>query len=220
MTFGIQVISAGGYTQIDDTYGNFRIIASGSVNLSALNPSAEVSFPAQSVIPLVFVRAPYGTQFWGATGVQTVRSNGFTISTFVGGLVKYIVCAPITGAGSDTFGLRITGPSGQTTFDAAHNLIMLDHYVQQAMDNFHNGNITLSVPAPPVGERYILLNPLTIHSQIVTNFEYMTGSEYYLTAWLNSETSITYKSEDLGFEVYQTWSTNGSRTLLSGYVNI
>lgn len=220
MAFGISVISSGGFTQIDETYGNFRIIQSGTIVMGIYDSQKTVSFPTQSVTPLVFVRPPYGGQIWGSTGNQTISNSNFTISTFAAMTVKYVVCVPINGSGSDTFGMRVYGPSGQTTFDAAHNLISLDHFMQITMNNYHQGVTTVAVPTPPVGERYILLNPLVIHSIVVTDFDNQMGNEYYLTAQLNSESSITYKSEGMPFSAYQTWSTNGARTLLSGYVNI
>lgn len=109
MSYGLRIYNESGYVQIDDTYSNFTVIASGS-GASA----QEITFPAQARPPLVLISP-------ASDGQPLVRWSLQTSSFQVrGGSFSYKVLVPTSdiGAGAESYGLRVYNASGGICFDS------------------------------------------------------------------------------------------------------
>lgn len=189
MTYGLSIISAGGYTQVDDAFGNFRIVQEGVANTGSIvsigSTNASPSNP-----PLIFVRPPYNRRVW-LERFNMVDKTFRLADQGVNGDVyqyKYLVLLPVNSVGSDSYGLRVFGESGQALFDSNYPYFAID--MMWRYNPFADRNKNYPMPAVPNGkERYFLANPLTFCFASGDSYQTYITYEGYGSAGLTSETN-------------------------------
>jgi hypothetical protein len=123
VAYGISIANNSGFVQIDEQFSNFRVVASGTATGNGSNNP--IYFPDYGLIPLIMVR-PVTLGHKIATDGIWYTNRFSAICSVPGGAVGqafyYKVLVPVAnvGASSDSFGLRVFGPSGQINFDSGH----------------------------------------------------------------------------------------------------
>lgn len=119
MTYGYLQINTDGFTQIDDTYSNYILVASGT---GTANNSNVVTFPTQTVIPLIAVGS---ISTGGRVTLTALSTSQFRLSYAPNGAANptfaYKVYAPIETVTVGGYGLQVFNASGTAVFDSNQN---------------------------------------------------------------------------------------------------
>ena len=115
MAFGYLQQNASGYTQIDETYQNLSVIASGTGTTGTA-----VTFATQAIPPVVAVGVVGSGQFMRMT---TLTTTSFTITSYNAGPTNFtfpykVYAMASTSVPSGQFGMRVFNAAGDRTFDS------------------------------------------------------------------------------------------------------
>jgi len=155
MTFGIQIQSSSGFTQIDDTMVNYVLRASGSLAVSGSfnNPSSDTvdvsAFVTDATKCLFFVRP---TVVNSAISGQ-VRADGVAkIEAWQTGTVQWRVYerADAIAVPASGYGINVMKPNGSLAYSSEY-AVPLIFAVVSGFPSFSVGSVTHSYAAIPFG---------------------------------------------------------------------
>lgn len=125
MSYGFRLFNSAGYTQIDQDWANWAVVAKGSFTYRG-GTAAQVGIPDYGVTPMVFVKNNTG-YFVGLTRVDLVsqgESGNFAYFTLmfapVGVVVEYMLAIPsnLLAAPYNPSGLQVYRANGSTAFNS------------------------------------------------------------------------------------------------------
>lgn len=206
MSNGIYIANSSGYTQVDEEYSGFRVIAEGTTyaNIEWASEgyyyhTPEIAFPAQITPPLVMVCTPIGT--W--VHVKNITTSSFSLYASYNTPIHYKVMgrSDENAASSETFGLRVFRPNGAIAFDSGHSRLLIQQTLTLnvtggiAYGQFTPVNIGISDHA----NTYFSVNSLTFSgTSAATGGEYSSRSlvgKYTSESNLNFATQIVKDSQ-------------------------
>ncbi len=119
MPFGYQQQNADGFVQVDETYSNYSLVASGTATTGN-----SVTFPTQATPPIVAIGVVGAGNFASMTVLET---SNFTVisSSGVNFSYPYRIYAPVGGTNTGGYGLQVFNASGGLTFDSKRNYLAI-----------------------------------------------------------------------------------------------
>ena len=174
MSFGLNVVNAGGYTVIDERYRNYELKATGSIYVPGYNSTngdygTEFNYPEYSPTSIILMKNESSTALltgW-ITTQNTIRlalmkgDGTLPPSGHVSGTVQWAVIDLIRAPAPDTFGLRVFDASGAIVFDSAKRYMKFrDNFTISSLNRIPV-SFTTSVSSP-----WVLLSDLVGPSKI------------------------------------------------------
>lgn len=202
MTYGLQVISASDYVQIDENYANCGLIQSGTANTgTAITVTGGLSRT------LIFVRIPYGKTI---TAYGAKNADQFITRPGPAGQADYAydyrVYKRVTDlTPSNGFGLQVFDSSGLLSFDSNFGYARL-----AAVAALNVTGQSSSVTIPNIGSQpWILLDPLGVCA-----FTYLTS--YVGQVWSLMATLAANGDVSIGMSPVANGPPVGSDTVITG----
>ena len=153
MTYGLQVISASDYVQVDENYANCGLIQNGTANTGTA-----ITVTGGLARTLIFVRIPYGKTI---TAYGAKNADQFNTRPGPDGLANYAYDYRVYKRVSDLtpsngFGLQVFDSSGRLSFDSNFGYARL-----AAVAALNVTGQSSPVTIPNIGSQpWILLDPL------------------------------------------------------------
>lgn len=110
MAHGIQILNSGGFVQIDETYKNYELVASGTAVTEQV-----ISIPDRGVIPLIAIGGMTANQH---AYLREATTTTFKVSGTANASFAYRVYAPSSSAATTQFGFRVYNSAGAVNFDS------------------------------------------------------------------------------------------------------
>lgn len=160
MSFGLNVLNAGGYTVIDERYRNYELKATGSVAVAGYNPAngdygTRFNYPGYSPTAIILMKNENSNALltgWITTqntiALALLKAGASQPSEHVSGTVQWALIDLIGAPAPDTFGLRVFDSSNAVVFDSAKRYMKFrDNFTVSSL-NSTPISFTTSVSSP------------------------------------------------------------------------
>lgn len=142
--FGGRFKGDAGLIQIDPSYRNFEVLASGigAGTTAGFWSRVDVSFPACTEPPMLFLRTT--NNVWGYVAFQNWNMTGgiFTgARLIVWGVINFswFIACPAMGKSSDGWGMRVRDASGRIVFDTGKRYLKIIDALRVGVSNGYGG---------------------------------------------------------------------------------